>query len=165
MRSLSLRMVALLCAALSAAALSLAFATEYWGGLVPCALCLLARWPYRIAIVLGLMAAVAPPRIARPLLMALLATLLADVAISVVHVGVEFTWWESPLQECAAPRFRRGSIAQILATMPARPAKPCDEPTYLIPFLPISMAGLNLLFALTLSILLGLFLRQGTKRS
>ena len=32
--------------------------------------------------------------------------------------------------------------------MPARPSKPCDEPTFLIPGLPLSMAAMNLLFAL-----------------
>ena len=32
--------------------------------------------------------------------------------------------------------------------MPALPAKPCDDPTDLIPFLPVSMAAMNLLFSL-----------------
>ena len=60
-------------------------------------------------------------------------TLLADAAIAFVHVGVEFGWWRSPLPECAAPHFSGGSIADRLASMPANPAKPCDQPTFLIP--------------------------------
>ena len=35
----------------------------------------------------------------------------------------------------------------------AAPAKPCDEPTYLIPGLPISMAAMNLLYGLGLGVL------------
>jgi disulfide bond formation protein DsbB len=31
------------------------------------------------------------------------------------------------------------------------PSKPCDDPTYLIPFLPISMAAMNMIFALALA--------------
>ena len=41
-----------------------AYALENWAGLVPCALCLLERWPYRIAFVLGLLAVVAAARLA-----------------------------------------------------------------------------------------------------
>jgi disulfide bond formation protein DsbB len=140
--------IAMLSALAAAAALGVAFSTERWGGLVPCALCLLERWPYRIAIGLALVATVVPPRIGRLLLYVLALTMLADAAIAVVHVGVEFRWWPSPLPECAAPRFTGGSIAERLAAMPSRPAKPCDDPTYLIPGLPVSMALMNLIYAL-----------------
>jgi disulfide bond formation protein DsbB len=164
MTELSHRTVALLGAMAAAAALGIAFASESWGGLAPCALCLLARWPYRIAIGIGLLAAVAPARIGRPLIALLVVALLADVAVSVAHVGVEHGWWPSPLPECAAPKFAGGSIADRLASMPARPAKPCDEPTYLVPFLPVSMAGLNLLFALACAAGLTWFLSRRISR-
>ena len=39
--------------------------------------------------------------------------------------------------------------------MPARPAKPCEDAAYLIPGLPISMAAMNLLYALAFAVLLG----------
>jgi disulfide bond formation protein DsbB len=42
--------------------------------------------------------------------------------------------------------------------MPARPAKPCEDPTYLIPGLPISMAALNLLYALAFVIVFAVVL-------
>jgi len=51
-----------------------------------------------------------------------------------------------------------GSIAERLAQMPARPAKPCEDATYLIPGLPVSMAAMNLLYALAFAIMLGAFL-------
>lgn len=142
------RTLAVLAALAAAAGLGFAYALEIWGELPPCALCLVERWPYRIVIVLGLLAAIAPARLVRFILVLAVVCLLADAAIAAVHVGVEFGWWPSPLPECAAPHLSGGSIAERLASMPSRPAKPCDEPTFLIPFIPISLAALNLLYAL-----------------
>ena len=136
---------------LAAAALGFAFATEWWGGLVPCALCLWERWPYRVAIALGLIATVMPRPLLKPVIVLLILTVLAGSVLAAIHTGVEFRWWPSPLPECAAPKFGSGSIASRLAAMPDRPAKPCDDPTYLIPFLPVSMAAMNLLFSLGLA--------------
>ena len=147
MRALSHRSIAVMCALFAAAAIGVALGLERWGGLAPCALCLLERWPYRAVIVLGLVAAVLPPRLARVLLWFAVLALLADVALGVVHVGVEAGLWPSPLPECAAPTFSGGSIAERLARMPAHPAKPCDAPSYLIPGVPISLAAGNLIFA------------------
>jgi hypothetical protein len=44
--------------------------------------------------------------------------------------------------------------------MPVRPSKPCDEPTYLISGLPVSIAAMNLLFALALSAGSAIWLEQ-----
>lgn len=142
------RNLAVLAALGAAAALGIAYASEVWGELVPCALCLLERWPYRIVIALGVLAAITPRGLSRGLLMLAILTLLAGALIAAVHVGVEFKWWPSPLPECAAPHISGASIADRLASMPARPSKPCDDPTFLIPFIPVSMAAMNLLFAL-----------------
>jgi disulfide bond formation protein DsbB len=156
----AIRGVALLSALAAAAALGIALASERWDGLVPCALCLWQRWPYRVAIVLSLLASVAPHRWARVLLLLVVVTMLADAAIAVVHVGVEQRFWPSPLPECAAPHLAGGSIAERLAAMPARPSKPCDDAAYLIPAFPVSMAAMNLIYALTLAVLLAVFLWQ-----
>ena len=40
--------------AASAAALAVALASQYWGGLAPCGLCLWQRIPHGVAIVIGL---------------------------------------------------------------------------------------------------------------
>lgn len=140
-------------ALVAGAALAAAVASERWGGLVPCALCLLERWPYRIAIGLGLLAA-AVPRLARPALALFVLTMLGGLALGITHVGVEHGAWPSPLPECAAPNLGTGTIAQRLARMPDHPAKPCDEPVYLVPGLPVSMAAMNL--ALSAALALGL---------
>ncbi len=153
-----IRGIALLSALAAAFALGLALASEQWEGLVPCALCLLERWPYRVAIALGLVASVVPHRWARALLVLVVLAMLADAALAVVHVGVEQHYWPSPLPECIAPRFTGGSIAERLAQMPARPAKPCEDAAYLIPGLPISMAAMNLLYALAFAVGLAILL-------
>jgi disulfide bond formation protein DsbB len=151
MRNPSARIVAFVSVLAAAAALGVAVGSERWGGLVPCALCLLERWPYRIVIALGVVALIVPTPIARALLLLIAIALACNAAIAAVHVGVEFAWWPSPLPECAAPHFAGGSIAERLASMPARPAKPCDDPTYLVPGLPLSMAAMNLLYAMAFS--------------
>lgn len=135
-------------AAAAGAALAAALLSERVLGLVPCALCLWERWPYRVALGLGLLALVLPRRWAWPVLAGLGAAVLAGAGLALLHVGVEQGWWPSPLPECAAPSLGGGSIADRLARMPARPAKPCDEPAYLLPGLPLSMAAMNLLYAL-----------------
>jgi disulfide bond formation protein DsbB len=154
----STRELALLSALAAGFALGLAEASEHWGGLVPCALCLLERWPYRAAIILSLIAVAVPRQAARLLLMLVILTVLLGAALAVVHVGVELRYWPSPLPECAAPRFTGGTIAERLASMPSRPGKPCDSPTFLIPGLPLSMAAMNLLYAVAYAFLLGIFL-------
>jgi len=151
MPAISYRTAGLAAALAAAAVLGAAIASERWGGLVPCALCLVERWPYRIAVILGLAAALLPPNASRAALALLALTVLAGAVVAAIHVGVEFHWWPSPLPECAAPTFGGGSIAERLARMPAVPAKPCDDPTYLIAGLPLSMAQMNLLFALLLT--------------
>lgn len=160
----SLRTLGLLSALGAGAALAAALAIETWGGLAPCELCLVERWPYRGAIVLALLAFIVPPRIARVLLVLVVLTLLGDAALGFIHVGVEAHWWPSPLPECAAPRFTGGSIAEQLAHMSARPAKPCDDPSYLIPGLPVSLAAMNLIYALAFAVGLAIFVWRSDRR-
>lgn len=142
-----IRSIGLGSALLAACALGFALVTETWYGLAPCALCLVERWPYRFVVVAGLFAVVLPARWARIVLWLAVVALAADAAIAFVHVGVEAAWWPSPLPECAAPRFTGGSIAERLASMPARPGKPCDSPSYFLPGVPVSLALANLIFA------------------
>ena len=142
----STRTAALFGAVSAMAALAFAWVLQAWVGLAPCELCLWERWPYRVAIVLGLIAFVVPHGLGRLLLWLMLLAVLADVTLAVIHVGVEQHAWPSPLPECAAPAFSGGSIADMLKAMPAHPAKPCDAANYLIPGLPVSLAAMNLAY-------------------
>lgn len=147
-------------------ALGVALGSEHYGGLVPCALCLVERWPYRIAALFAAAALLPMRRMFNPryALWGVVACMVFSLAAAGVHVGVEQGWWPSPLPECAAPDLGGGSIAQRLARMPAHPAKPCDDPTYLVPGLPVSMAGMNGLLALVFGGFLAISLVRTTQR-
>ncbi|PHK96445.1 disulfide bond formation protein B [Pseudoroseomonas rhizosphaerae] len=135
-------------AALAAAAPLLAMASERWGGLNPCLLCLWQRWPYWLGAVLALLALWLPRR---PMLALAGIAILGAAAAGLVHVGVEAKWWPSPLPGCAAPAAGGArSVEDLMNSLAPAPAKPCDEPTYLIPGLPVSMAAMNLVYALGL---------------
>lgn len=158
--------VALAASALaSGAALLVALGSEWWGGLVPCALCLVERWPYRVAALLALLGLLLPRPWARLAGLLVLLAVIAAAAFGIVHVGVEHGWWPSPLPQCEAPRIPPGlSAAERLARMPAVASKACEDPTYLLPWLPLSMAELNTLFALAFGVTLATFLVR-TRRS
>ncbi len=123
---------------------------QHVAGMAACALCLWERWPYRVLIILGALFVVLS-RAGRPVRLVLSAlailTLLAAIGLAGLHVGVEQGWWPSPLPECAAPHFSGGTFAQRLASMPLRPAKPCDAPNRLFAFLPVSMTTLDFCYA------------------
>jgi len=75
----------------------------------------------------------------------LVGTAVADDAG--LHVGVEQGWWPSPLPSCLAPTAGGGSVEELLRGLRPTPAKPCDEPAYLFPTLPLSLAAMNLIYA------------------
>ena len=142
----------LLLAALSAAAPLLAMASEVWPGLAPCALCLWQRWPYWVAAGMALLALLLPPRLRRVATYGAAAAVLVSGGVGVLHAGVEQGWWPSPLPGCLAPSAGSGaSVEDLLRSLIPAPNKPCDEPAYLIPGLPVSMAMMNILYALGLA--------------
>lgn len=152
-----LKFALLVCALASLAALGVALGSERYGGLVPCALCLVERWPYRIAAILASAGLFLPRPYAWLALVLCIAVLLGAAGAGFLHVGVEQGWWPSPLPECMAPNLAGLSIAERLARMPATPSMACEDATYLIPSVPVSMAAMNMWFALALSFFLSLF--------
>lgn len=137
---------ALLVAALALAAPLFARGTEAWFGLVPCALCLWQRIPYWAAAGAALAAAFL---VRRPALLQVAGLAVAASAlIAAFHLGVEAGWWPSPLPGCAvAASGGAASVEDLLATLRPAPAAPCDQPAFLIPGLPLSMAAMNLIYA------------------
>ncbi len=159
------RLALALAAIAAAGVLSAAFAAENFLGVVPCALCLLERWPWRIALLIVLVGYFWP-RLPDRLALGLAGlVVLAGAGIAVVHVGVEDGRWPSPLPECTAPHITGNTLAERLASLPEHPAKPCDEPSYLVPYLPISAAGLNLLASLAFSSAIAMFLLRSRRRA
>jgi disulfide bond formation protein DsbB len=135
-------------ALLAAAAPLAALASEILLRMAPCALCLWQRWPYWVAVVL---AALAAGLRSRALLALAGVAVLASGAVAGLHVGVEQGWWPSPLASCAAPSAgAAASVDDLMRSLAPRPDKPCDAPAFLIPGLPVSMAAMNLAYALVL---------------
>jgi disulfide bond formation protein DsbB len=149
---------------LSAAAPLFALGSETWWGLPPCALCLWQRWPYGAGAGLAALGLALPGR-ARAAALALAGVAaLVSAGIGALHVGVEQGWWPSPLPGCAAPMAGGAlSIDDMMRGLAAAPAKPCDEATYLIAGLPLSMAAMNLIYGMGLGALALLLARRGAR--
>ncbi len=147
----------MLAALAAAAALAVAYFAQYVLLLVPCELCLWERWPYRLVIFLGILAALAPRRAALVSLSLAMLTEFAGAGIAFLHIGVERHWWNSPAPEC-------NGILSFGAALPATPARPCDAPIYLIPQLPVSMATMDCIFALVFALLLLAYVTRIARR-
>ena len=154
---MSLRLAGAAVALAALAALGVAYYAQDFLQLFPCPLCLWERWPYRILVLLGILAAIVPGWAGRVFLSLAVLVLLAGAAIALVHVGVEFHWWQSPLPEC-------NGILTPGAPLPMTPAKPCDAPSFLIPFLPVSMAAMDFLYAAIFAAVLFLYLITTPRR-
>lgn len=156
MALVSSRQAGLIVGLAAAIALGIAYYSEFVLRLVPCPLCYIERWPYRIVIVLGILAAIVPPRAGRLLLGLAALVMLGDVAVAFVHVGAEQHWWASPLPECNAPPPSFGSL-------PLHPSASCDAPVYLIPWLPVSFATMDLISSLIFVVAISIYLRRSRK--
>jgi disulfide bond formation protein DsbB len=129
----------------SAIVLGSALASQYWGGLAPCELCLLQRWPWGAAIAISLVAFVVGSRLALPwVALGLGAVFALGVVFAFYHVGVEQHWFAGP-SACTAS----GSATtleemkrQILGTAPVL----CDRVQWSL--MGVSLAGWNLLASL-----------------
>lgn len=124
-----------------------AFAFQYLGGLQPCHLCLLQRWPHAVAIALGL-AILAWPKRGLALLAGL--AVLAGAGIAGYHVGVEQHWWAGP-SSCTAPSPGASDAGALLDQILATPTVLCDSIAW--SWLGISMAGWNGIVSLALAAL------------
>jgi disulfide bond formation protein DsbB len=151
---LNIRMFAGFVLLASAAVLGAAMASQYWGGLVPCELCLLERWPWAAAIVIAIVALLAGSRPALPWLALVLALVFAvGMGLAFYHVGVEQRWFVGPAA-CTAPAGGAMTLeqmkAQILGTAPVL----CDKVQWSL--WGVSLAGWNLLASLLMTALCSL---------
>jgi disulfide bond formation protein DsbB len=135
----------------SVAALGAAFASEIWGGLEPCVLCIYQRYVYGAAIAVGLVTIglLRWPALGR-LGMALAALVfLAGAGIAVFHVGVEQLWWQGTAA-CHGPVFDPNlSLDELAEAMMNTRFVPCDQIPWSL--FGISIAGYNVLASLGLA--------------
>ena len=122
-----------------------AFAFQYVGGLAPCQLCILQRWPHGVAVAIGLLILVWPRR---PLALVGGLVVLGGAGIGAYHVGVERGWWQGP-STCTAPAPGEMAPGELLDQILATPLVLCDEVAWSM--LGISMAGWNVVLSLGLA--------------
>ncbi|TMV84669.1 disulfide bond formation protein B [Thioclava sp. BHET1] len=129
----------------SAALLGGALAFQYIGGLLPCHLCMLQRYPHAAAIAIGIVALIFPAR-----LLAILGALaaLATSGVGLYHTGVERHWWEGPASCTTEMNIHGLSSADLLNKILAAPVARCDQAAW--SFLDLSMASWNAIFSLIL---------------
>jgi disulfide bond formation protein DsbB len=137
------RRLPLLVVIASLAPLAIAFASQYWGGLQPCVLCIYQRYPYGVAAALGLVGLLVAGRLdlLRAVLLLAAVAFLVDAGIAAFHVGVEQHWWAGT-SECGSTLDFNGDIGKQLLN---QPVVRCDEPAW--EMFGISMAGYNFLYA------------------
>lgn len=122
-----------------------ALAFQYLGGLAPCHLCILQRWPHGIAVALGLIV-LAWPR--RGLAFLAGCVMLVGAGIGLYHVGVERAWWQGPTT-CTAPTPGNVAPGELLDQILATPVVLCDQVAWSL--FGISMAGWNAILSLGLA--------------
>ena len=132
----------------SLAVLAGAFAFQYIGGLAPCHLCLLQRWPHAAAVAIGLLALAVPGRL---LPLAGAAAALTTAAIGMYHTGVERLWWAGPTS-CSAGSIAGLDVKDLLdPTIVVAPVVRCDEVAWQM--LGLSMASWNVVVSLGLALI------------
>lgn len=139
----------------SALLLGGAFAFQYFGGLIPCVLCLYQRWPHGVAILIGLMA-LRTRGPALPLLGMLAAAVTAGIGF--YHAGVELGWFAG-LATCTVDTLQ-GIGGGDLLNMDISVGKPvrCDAVPWAA--LGVSMAGWNAIISSGLALVWGLAARK-----
>jgi disulfide bond formation protein DsbB len=134
--------------AASVAVLGGALVSQYWGGLAPCELCMLQRWPWVVSIVISAIGIRVSSRSALSWVALTLAAVFAvSSALAFYHAGVERHWFAGP-SACTGATTAADTVealkARILGQMPVR----CDEPAWSL--WGISLAGWNLLASLVM---------------
>ncbi len=128
------------------ASLAIAFASQYWGGLQPCVLCIYQRYPYGVAAALGIIGMIVAgrPGLLRLILLLAAIAFFVDAGIAAFHVGVEQHWWAGT-SECGSLLDLNASPEDLKNQLLNQPVVRCDEPAWVL--FGISMAGYNFLYA------------------
>jgi disulfide bond formation protein DsbB len=130
--------------------LGTALLSQYWGGLVPCELCLLQRWPWRVAIVAAALMWLAGERIpltAAALILALV--FFVNAGLGFYHVGVEQHWFAGPSTCSASSGLTATTIEELRRQLEATPMVMCDQVQWSL--FGVSLAGWNVVASLALA--------------
>ncbi|HXP12778.1 MAG TPA: disulfide bond formation protein B [Stellaceae bacterium] len=146
----SFRIPLILVLAASIVVVGTALLSQYWGGLVPCELCLYERWFYYAAIVLALAALACPAGGGQRAALALLGVVfLASTALGFYHTGVEQHWFAGP-SACTSSGSAAETLEQFKARLLGQRPVMCDEIQWSIAGL--SLAALNAICSLAIAV-------------
>lgn len=136
--------------AASVLVLGAALASQYWGGLVPCELCLAERWPWWAAVALSAVFWMAGDRVSLPVAaLVLAAVFFVSAGLAFYHVGVEQHWFAGPVACTATPGAGATTIEELRRQLLAAQPVMCDQVQWAL--FGVSLAGLNLLASLVMA--------------
>ena len=129
-----------------------ALAFQFIGGLAPCELCLLERWPYYVGIPVAVLALLAGRRPVPAAITtgALALIFIASSVLAFYHVGVEKHWFEGPTA-CTSPTTVAKTLDQLRAQLMGTQPVMCDVPQWSL--FGITLAGYNFLASVALALL------------
>ncbi|MBI1300072.1 MAG: disulfide bond formation protein B [Alphaproteobacteria bacterium] len=139
-------------ALISFTCLAAAFIAEGVFELEPCKLCIYQRYPFAIALALGLigMSFREYNKTVRALLGIISLNFLTNSAVAFYHTGIEQKWWESAVDGCAVPIFDNNSGKSVLENIMSAPLGNCSEIAWQDPILGLSMANYNIILCFML---------------
>ena len=134
----------------SVAVLGTALLSQYWGGLQPCELCLLQRWPWWLAIAFAAAAWLAGDRLPPGVPAIMLGIVfVASAGIAFYHVGVEQHWFAGPAA-CTAGSGNAATVDELRAQLLGKQAVLCDRPQWTL--FGVSLAGWNFAASLVMAV-------------
>jgi disulfide bond formation protein DsbB len=131
-----------------------ALAFQYFGGFIPCKLCLKERIPYYVGVPLMALAALSsffrmPPLLTRLLLLIGALLMTYSLYLAVYHSGVEWHWWPGPT-DCGAVEAPSTGGKGILDALNTFIPPSCDKAAGR--FLGLSFAGWNAVASIILAV-------------
>lgn len=158
------RAMPLIAGAASGAALLVALASQYLGGLAPCHLCLWQRLPHGAIVVVGLAALLwfRGPRERRWLTWLCALLFAAGAGIAIYHAGVEQGWFPGP-SSCTGDASLNAAktIEDLRRQLLAAPVVRCDEIPWSV--FGLSIAAWNALFCLVMTVVCALAGRRSMR--
>ena len=122
-----------------------ALASEYAGGLLPCALCLKQRMAYFVALPLLALAYVyteKSPAAMQGLLRTIGIIFLANAGLAFYHAGIEYGFWLGPAT-CGGGGLQASDTSALLEALKSSSMVRCDAPSFTL--FGVSLAGYNLI--------------------
>ena len=136
---------------LALAVILVAMLSEYWGGLIPCALCLKQRVAFFVAVPLLALAYIYArhaPLATRGLLTTVGIVFLANACLGFYHAGIEYGWWLGPAS-CGGGGAQALDTGALFEALQNSSMVRCDAPAFTL--FGLSLAGYNVFACLVLA--------------